>query len=182
MNNKELKAISKLMSLALRHNPGYLNIELDRQGWVNSNELLKGIKYKYPSVSLDIIEEIVAKNDKKRFAFNDDHSKIRANQGHSLQQIDLGLRPVAPPEILYHGTTDKYLESIQANGLCKQKRQHVHLSENKMTALAVGSRHGKPLLLQVNAIKMHAAGYDFFLSENKVWLTDHVPSSYIKKI
>jgi putative RNA 2'-phosphotransferase len=135
-------------------------------------EKLVGAEFSYST------DEVVQTNNKKRFAFNEDKTLIRASQGHSIE-IKLNLPAVTPPDTLYHGTAEKYLESILQTGLQKQTRQHVHLSATVETAKVVGSRHGKPVILIINAKAMYMAGLEFYLSENKVWLTDSVPVEYI---
>jgi putative RNA 2'-phosphotransferase len=174
----QLKHISKLMSLVLRHKPAEIGLRLDENGWADVQELIQQLNGKSIKIDQAILNEIVGSNDKQRFAFNDGKTKIRASQGHSII-VDLHLTPTEPPEYLYHGTTTRFLESIMAIGLQKQNRQHVHLSATVDTAAAVGSRHGKPVILTVKAGAMHTAGFGFFLSENKVWLTNSVPIQYI---
>jgi len=147
---------------------------LDENGWADVEELL--IKAK---IDRDILEEVVADNDKQRFAFNDDHTKIRASQGHSLK-INLDLESMKPPYILYHGTVRKFLDSIFKKGLTKGKRQYVHLSKDIETAKKVGQRRGSPVILEIDSAKMYRKGFKFFLSKNGVWLTYHVPPIYIK--
>jgi putative RNA 2'-phosphotransferase len=139
-------------------------------------ELMK--KFEYPPLSMDILQAVVNNNDKKRFAFNDDKTKIRANQGHSVD-IDLALKPSEPPPILFHGTASKNLQSIKSQGLLKGSRQHVHLSVDETTAKKVGSRHGSPVVLKVKTGDMVAANFKFYISDNGVWLIDHVPSRYL---
>lgn len=171
--------LSKQLSYILRHHPEHIGISLDQNGWVSVATLLTQMNaYNYP-VTPGLLEEIVATNSKKRFAFNNDKTMIRASQGHSVD-IDLDLKPVTPPEILYHGTAEKHRDSILSAGLKKQNRRHVHLSDNTETARNVGSRHGKPLIFLVNAAQMHADGYSFFVSENNVWLTEEVPPIYLR--
>lgn len=177
---KELKYISKFLSYTLRHHPEKIGLTLDNKGWANVAELILKMNAENANINMEILETIVASNDKKRFAFNEDKTQIRASQGHSIT-IDLDLLPVEPPAILYHGTAIKNMDSILANGLLKQSRQHVHLSANKETALQVGSRHGKAIALVVNAQQMHQDGHAFYLSDNNVWLTEHVPATYIEK-
>ncbi|MCD8739054.1 RNA 2'-phosphotransferase [Mucilaginibacter roseus] len=177
-NNLSVK-ISRLMSLALRHSPETLGITLDENGWCEVPKLLTGLENKGHSINIDTLTAIVKSNEKQRFAFDDSGTRIRANQGHSLN-VDLGLSEAVPPEYLFHGSTVSNLASIQANGLLKGGRQHVHLSTDFDTVLAVGKRHGKPLIFQVSAGKMATEGYKFFVSANEVWLTDFVPPEFIQ--
>jgi putative RNA 2'-phosphotransferase len=130
-------------------------------------------------LTLDELEFVVATNDKQRFAFSDDGLRIRANQGHSVD-VELGYEPATPPEILYHGTPQQFVEPIRRSGLQKMKRHHVHLHEDVSTATAVGNRRGRAVLLRVRARAMHDAGQAFFVTTNNVWLTDHVPSEFIE--
>lgn len=174
----DLKHISKFMSLVLRHQPEKIGLVLDENGWAQTQDLINKLNANGAAVDFAMIEVVVATNDKKRFAFNADKTKIRANQGHSID-IELNLQPAQPPDILYHGTADRFVESILKSGLEKRSRQHVHLSANEETSKAVGGRHGKPVILSIKAGEMVKDGYTFFLSENKVWLTDEVPRQYI---
>lgn len=173
------KDISKLLSLVLRHQPDVLNIELDQNGWTNVDTLISKVKTKSADFDFDRLEQIVIKSDKQRFAFSEDLTKIRANQGHSVQ-VDVQLKPQSPPEFLYHGTVDKFLDGIRAEGLKKGSRLHVHLSKDLETAMKVGSRRGKPVILRVRSSEMEAAGHTFYLSENGVWLCDAVPFGFIE--
>ncbi len=173
-----LKRKSKFLSLVLRHKPEVIGISMDEQGWVDVSELLEKLDANGRSMSMEELEEVVAKNDKKRFAFNEDHSRIRASQGHSLD-LELGYSPSEPPNELYHGTATRFIDSIRKSGLEKRNRHHVHLSANLNTAKDVGGRHGKPVILIVKAKEMQEAGFKFFVSENAVWLTDNVPVDYI---
>lgn len=166
------------MSLALRHQPDAIGIQLDEEGWVNTNELINGVNNKGINLDIEGLKILVEENDKKRFTFNEDETKIRANQGHSLD-IDLKLEPIEPPVVLYHGTVSKYMESIREKGLVKVNRQHVHLSKDKETATIVGTRRGAPIILIINSKLMHDAGHKFYLSKNGVWLTDEVPAEFI---
>ncbi|KAA2244911.1 RNA 2'-phosphotransferase [Chitinophaga agrisoli] len=179
MNEKQQKTISKFLSLILRHSPETINLQLDENGWADVQELLAKAAQHGQRFSLEELENIVASSDKQRFAFNETHTRIRANQGHSIT-VDLGLSPQVPPEYLYHGTVNDFLESIQQEGLLKMSRQHLHLSIDKATAEKVGSRRGRPVILTINSGQMHRDGLQFFLSENGVWLTDHVPARYIQ--
>jgi putative RNA 2'-phosphotransferase len=178
--NKDLKHTSKFISLVLRHKPEEIGLQLDQQGWANVDALIEKMSRKGFTINMDILQEIVSTNDKKRFAFNEDKTKIRASQGHSIE-VELNLEPIKPLEILYHGTSIKNLDSIMLHGLQKQNRQHVHLSATIETATAVGSRHGKPVVLTIKAKAMHEARHHFYLSENNVWLTDHVPIEFIQQ-
>jgi len=174
------KEISKFLSLVLRHQPQLIGIELDAQGWVDVNVLLQQLAAHQKVISKAKLEEVVRTNDKQRFAFNEDKTRIRANQGHSVT-VDLGLAPQMPPAILYHGTAEKSLPSILEQGLLPQQRHHVHLSKDKTTAHKVGQRHGKPVILVVDSEKMIEDGFTFYLSENSVWLVATVPTQYIRR-
>jgi putative RNA 2'-phosphotransferase len=179
MKENDTKSTSKFLSLVLRHQPQLIGIELGAQGWVNIDELLKQANAHGNDISLEQLHYIVDTNSKKRFAFDETGRKIRASQGHSVE-VELGYQPRIPPAILYHGTGEKSVSSIQATRLEKRDRQHVHLSRDVETAIQVGSRHGKPAVFNVLAGEMHKNGYVFYLSENKVWLTDVVPVEFLK--
>jgi putative RNA 2'-phosphotransferase len=153
-------------------------LTLDPAGWVDVDALLSGCARNGVHFTRAELEAVVAENDKQRFAFNPDRSRIRANQGHSVE-VDLAYTPTVPPDSLYHGTTDRFLESIQRDGLKKAQRHHVHLSADRRIAIEVGRRHGRPLVFLVSAGAMHRAGHAFFLSTNGVWLTDHVPPAFL---
>jgi len=168
----------KFISLVLRHNPRTIGIELDENGWADVTGLIAGLNRKGHKIDMAGLEDIVATNNKKRYSFNEDKTKIRANQGHSVD-VDVELKTVVPPDLLFHGTADRFIESIKKNGLQKQGRNHVHLSADRETAAYVGKRHGQPTVLVIEAGKMHADGFVFYLSENGVWLTGGVPGSYI---
>lgn len=179
MTDKDKVTVSKFMSLVLRHAPSKAGITLDENGWANVDSLIKGMnKAGNIVVTLEDMKEVVATNDKQRFRFNDDYTKIRANQGHSVS-VDVELVEKEPPAILYHGTADRFLQSIRTDGLKPQSRLYVHLSSDNETAVKVGRRHGKPMVLVINAAKMYKDGFKFYLSENGVWLTDSVPAEYI---
>lgn len=178
MNNNQIIKISKKLSYLLRHKPEVANIELDEQGWTSVSELIEKFSKTYFRLTREALEEVVAKNNKKRFAFNDDNTKIRASQGHSIE-IDLNYEAVEPPEFLYHGTAEQFIGNIKKEGLQKRKRHHVHLSTDEETAHNVGSRHGKVVILKVKSKEMHEAGHDFFQSENGVWLTDSIPVEFL---
>ena len=179
INEKQKIRISKFLSLVLRHKPQTIGIELDENGWTDVETLIEKSKQKGLDFDLEILDYVVETNSKKRFAFNDDKSKIRASQGHSIQ-IDLGYTTQMPPTILYHGTGQQSVEIIKKTGLKKLQRHHVHLSQDLETATAVGKRHGKPFIFKVLAAQMQADGHEFFVSENGVWLVDFVPVEYLK--
>jgi uncharacterized protein (TIGR02452 family) len=179
MNEKERTGTSKFLSLVLRHEPEKIGLKLDPAGWADVETLLAACRQHGVAIELAALEEIVATNEKKRFAFSDDGRRIRASQGHSIE-VSLGYTPQVPPPRLYHGTATRFLPSIQIDGLKKMDRHHVHLSAEKETAHKVGQRHGKPLVLIIRTEAMLAAGHTFFLSENGVWLTDHVPAEFIE--
>ena len=178
MTEQDKKRIGKFLSLILRHDPGTIGIELDENGWADVNELIEKCKKHRYHFSMEDLIEIVETNDKQRYSFNEKRSKIRANQGHSID-IDLDLSPVEPPEYLYHGTATRFMSSIMEKGILKGSRQHVHLSKDKQTATNVGLRHGKPVILTIMSGKMHRDGIPFYLSDNGVWLTDYIDTKYI---
>ena len=171
--------ISKYIALILRHKPEVIGISLDEHGWADVNQLIEGISKTHP-LNREMLEEIVRTDNKQRYSFNDDHSLIRANQGHSIP-VDVELEEKTPPDILYHGTGLKYTESIDRQGLIPKSRLYVHLSADYDTAVKVGQRHGKPVVYQVKAGKMTADGYKFYLSVNGVWLTKRVLPEYLLK-
>lgn len=171
--------LSKFLSLVLRHAPEKIGIELDEHGWTNVLILIEKMNLAQKKIDVDILKNIVDTNPKKRFAFNETFDKIRASQGHSVD-IELGYIAQQPPSILYHGTSSKTVDIILNEGIKKMTRQHVHLSFEKETALKVGARHGKPSILIIESLQMFHDQYEFFLSENGVWLTDHIPAKYIR--
>ena len=174
-----LKETSKFISLILRHQPEAIGITLDEHGWANVDDLINGIA-KAQKIDRDILEQIVREDEKKRYSFNEDKTLIRANQGHSIP-VDVELQEITPPDILYHGTGEKYTNSIDQEGLKPKSRLYVHLSHDTDTATKVGQRHGKPIIYEVNAKQMHQDGYKFYRSVNGVWLTKEVPVGYLRK-
>jgi putative RNA 2'-phosphotransferase len=179
MTEKETTRISKFLSMVLRHEPQRIGITLNENGWTPVKVLLERLNNHGLAVDMSELQHVVKTNAKQRFAFSEDERLIRANQGHSIK-VDLGFVPQPPPGILYHGTAEKNLASILVSGLHKRQRHHVHLSLDKETAMAVGRRYGKPVVLEIRAGAMHEEGYVFHLSQNTVWLTDEVPPRYIK--
>lgn len=176
---KNLESTSRFLSLVLRHKPEAIGLILDTEGWVELDNLVSLANAHGTPITRNIILEIVAACEKKRFALSDDGKRIRANQGHSVS-VNLNLEPIEPPPSLFHGTTARFAESIRLHGLVSGSRQHVHLSLTENTAVEVGSRHGKPLVLVVQALDMHQDGFTFFLSDNDVWLTTKVPPRYLR--
>lgn len=175
---RNLTNLSRYLSLILRHKPEVIGISLDEHGWANVDELITGIA-KDNEFDREMLEEIVRTDSKQRYSFNEDGTLIRANQGHSIP-VDVELEEAVPPEILWHGTAEKYVESIEEQGLIPKSRLYVHLSKNMETAVNVGKRHGKPVVYQIKAGEMHRDGYEFYLSKNGVWLTKRVPAEYLR--
>lgn len=177
MADIEVKA-SKFLSLLLRHKPDEIGLELSSDGWASISDLVDLTKNHKLPLTPELIRAVVRTSDKQRFLISPDGARIRANQGHSLS-VNLGLASQPPPAHLYHGTASRFLNSIRENGLMKGQRQFVHLSLDTETAKRVGMRHGTPVILLVAAHRMHDDGFEFFVSENGVWLTDHVPAKYL---
>lgn len=185
MNKKDYensdKGLGKTLSYILRHHPDAFNVNMDSHGWVNVDELLSQMKKNGRIIDHEILDRIVRENDKQRYSYNSDKTKIRANQGHSVP-VDLELLPVVPPDVLYHGTAESFLDSIRQKGIMKMSRNHVHLSADTETAFDVGSRHGKPVVLLIDSKRMYDDGLDFYLSENKRWLCEYVPFEYVSAV
>jgi putative RNA 2'-phosphotransferase len=175
----DLTRISKFLSLVLRHEPGKIGLTLDGQGWARVEDLIACTGRHGRRLDRSLIERVVATNDKQRFALSEDGRMIRASQGHSVA-VDLALEPRTPPEVLFHGTATRFLESIRAQGLLAGSRNHVHLSADEATAVKVGSRHGRAVVLKVRAGEMDRAGVAFYRSENGVWLTAHVGVGFLE--
>jgi len=179
MDEKRLVKLSKYLSRHLRHQPEALGLTLEPGGWVAVETLLAAMARHGVTISRAELEEVVARNNKQRFAFDATGERIRASQGHSVA-VDLELAPMAPPDTLYHGTSRATVEAILREGLRKMRRQHVHLTAESATAVNVGSRHGAPAVLLVDAAAMAGDGYQFYRSENGVWLTESVPPRYLR--
>jgi len=177
VDERRLVRISKYLAKHLRHRPERIGIELDAHGWVEIDALLAATAAHGFPISRDELEEVVARNDKRRFMIDGD--RIRANQGHTVP-VDLDLPVVEPPPLLYHGTVARNLPAIRMEGLRRMARHHVHLSPDRETARAVGARRGEPVVLVVEAGAMHAAGHEFRVSANGVWLVHHVPPQFIR--
>ena len=175
-SNSDVK-LGRFLSLVLRHNPSAAGITLDEHGWADVEKLLVGANRTGRKIDMSTLERIVRENNKQRYSFNENHTKIRANQGHSVQ-VDVKLREVEPPRYLYHGTASRFLPAIQAEGIRKMSRQYVHLSGDFETAMAVGKRHGIPVVITIDAEAMAQDGVTFYRSENGVWLCEHVDPKY----
>lgn len=180
MSSKSLTSISKFLSLVLRHQPQVVGMQLDSEGWLPIAELIENANRRGQQLSLELLHEVVASCEKKRFSLSDDGLRIRANQGHSVRDVELNLEPMTPPKELFHGTITPFMESIRKHGLLKRSRNHVHLSADIETAKKVGSRRGSPLVLTIRAEAMRESGHIFYKSVNGVWLTDAVPVSFIE--
>lgn len=170
---------SKFLSYVLRHRPDAIGIELDSEGWSDIDALIAAAARDDRRLDRALIEEVVASNDKKRFAISSDGLRIRAAQGHSTSTVQISHQAITPPPVLYHGTASRFVAAIMREGLRAGARHHVHLSQEYTTAVAVGTRHGVPVVLSVDAAAMDAAGFAFFLADNGVWLTDAVPPRYL---
>jgi putative RNA 2'-phosphotransferase len=180
ISENENKRISKLLSLVLRHSPDTIGITLDENGWTETTILIDKITDSGVSINMDVLKYVVDSNAKKRFAFNETFNLIRANQGHSVD-IELGYSPKQPPAILYHGTGAGSVSEIEKTGLLKMSRHHVHLSADVETAMKVGQRHGRPVVFEILAGEMFLNKFEFYMADNGVWLTDHVPVNFIRR-
>ncbi len=178
MDDARLTRISKYLSKHLRHAPEKLGLTLGPGGWVGVADLLRAAAQHGFTFSRAELDDVVATNNKQRFAFDPTGTQIRANQGHSVP-VDLELAPQVPPPILYHGTGAGSVAAIRQQGLLKMNRHAVHLSADQETAQRVGARHGRPVVFVVDAAAMHAAGHLFYCAANGVWLTDEVPPAYL---
>lgn len=181
MNSTRLIKISKYLSKHLRHQPQRLGLQLEPGGWVSVEQLLTACHAHHFPLGRTELEEVVIQNDKQRFSFDNNKTRIRANQGHSIS-VDLQLQPRIPPSLLYHGTSLSFVKLIQQQGLLKMSRHHVHLSKDIETAYQVGTRKGNPAIFQVDTMAMDQAGFTFYCSDNGVWLTDFVPPEYLQWI
>lgn len=180
--SKLLNETSKFLSFVLRHEPQAIGLTLDTEGWADISALIDGANKSGKSIDRDLIQQVVDTSDKKRFSISEDGLLIRAAQGHSASSVAITYPEKVPPEFLYHGTATRFLESIQKDGLKPQERQYVHLSEDEQTAIAVGQRYGKPVVLKIEALQMHQQGFKFFQAENGVWLIENVPSIFLSKL
>ncbi len=177
--SRNLEKTSKFLSYVLRHKPEAIGLILDSEGWAEISQLIRLANAHGTKLTLELLHEVIATSDKKRFALSSDGSRIRASQGHSLQ-VNLNLQPQIPPQILFHGTATRFEASIRKQGLVAGSRQYVHLSIDRSTALQVCKRYGKPLLPEVEALAMSRNGHEFFMSANGIWLTRTVPTVYLR--
>lgn len=180
--SKQHNETSKFLSYVLRHEPHAIGLTLDREGWAEIDALIDGAKTAGRKLDVELIRAVVAGSDKKRFAISEDGRRIRAVQGHSTDTVAIQHEPKQPPEFLYHGTATRFLDSILAEGLRPGERHHVHLSQDIVTATAVGQRHGKPVVLEIEALRMHRQGFKFFQADNGVWLVAQVPNEFIQRM
>ncbi|HPH07015.1 MAG TPA: RNA 2'-phosphotransferase [Methylotenera sp.] len=177
--SKKYAEISKFLSYILRHEPQSVGLNLDIEGWANINDLITCANQSGKEIGLEQIQQVVETSDKKRFVISADGLSIRAVQGHSTKSVSINYDEKTPPEFLYHGTATRFLDSIYKEGLLSGSRQYVHLSQDELTALTVGQRHGKPVALKIKALLMHEQGFKFFQADNNVWLTNTVASKFI---
>lgn len=181
MDERQARSLSKFLSYVLRHHPESIGLGLDSAGWADVAELIAGAEVAGRHFTRADLAEVVATNTKQRFALSSDGTRIRAVQGHSVA-VELGLPPVEPPEVLYHGTAKQIVQAILTDGLLPMARQQVHLSGDEVTAEAVGRRHGRPVVLAVAAGRMFRDGHQFYQAANGVWLTDSVPVAYVSQL
>lgn len=172
--------LSRFLSLVLRHKPEEIGLALDSQGYLSVDELIEGINNTGRVIDKRILDEILSSDNKQRYSYDSTGTRIRANQGHSIE-VNLGLQKKTPPKILYHGTAEKFVSAIEKEGLIRKKRTYVHLSKDLETAKDVGSRRGEPVIFEIDTEAMIEDDYEFYVSENGVWLTERVPVQYLSK-
>lgn len=180
MSNKKLAEVSKFLSFVLRHQPQEIGLSLDSEGWVDIDALILAANKSGQIFDKATLMHVVETSDKKRFSFSEDGLRIRAAQGHSTEAVSINYIEKTPPEFLYHGTATRFLDIILKEGLKPGSRHYVHLSESVDTATAVGQRYGKPVVLKIEALRMHQQGFNFYQAENEVWLASNVPQQYIQ--
>lgn len=182
MSTQQLNETSKFLSYSyvLRHDPQAIGLQLDNEGWADIDALIAGAAKDGRTLDIALIQAVVRSSDKKRFSISEDGQRIRAVQGHSTANVSLQHIEKEPPDFLYHGTATRFLEPIRQQGLIAGNRHHVHLSQDLQTAVTVGQRYGKPVVLTIEALRMHQQGFKFFQAENWVWLSSHVPPSFIE--
>lgn len=182
MDAKQLNETSKFLSYVLRHEPQAIGLQLDRDGWGDIKSLIAGAAKYGRTLDIALIQTVVSRSDKRRFSISDDGLRIRAVQGHSIASVSMQHAEKEPPEFLYHGTATRFLESIWRQGLIAGARHHVHLSQDITTAIAVGQRYGKPVVLKVEALRMYQQGLNLFQAENGVWLAESVRAIFISQV
>ncbi|WP_029001851.1 RNA 2'-phosphotransferase [Azohydromonas australica] len=182
MSNSKLVQTSKFLSFVLRHQPEAIGLTLDTDGWGDVDELIAGAARQGRQLSRELIEQVVATNDKKRFEISADGQRIRAVQGHSTRGVDRPFEPRQPPDVLFHGTASRFVAAISREGLKPGSRHYIHLSTDEQTARSVGLRYGLPVVLVVDAARMHAQGFVFHRAENGVWLTARVPPAFMRRL
>ncbi|WP_409161352.1 RNA 2'-phosphotransferase [Pectobacterium sp. B2J-2] len=179
MSNTKHDDVSKFLSYVLRHKPEAIGLTLNSEGWANIAELIRCAVKDGRMLTREVIQSVVGNSDKKRFSISADGLSIRAAQGHSSTQVDMRYEPKVPPEYLYHGTATRFIDSINQQGLRPGSRQYVHLSADEVTAITIGQRHGKPVVLKIKTREMHHQGFIFYQADNGVWLTLTVPVPFI---
>lgn len=178
MSPEYLKSLSKFVSLILRHKPEVIGLKLDKNGWADVDQLIKGSVAKGKEMDLLVLEMLVASDEKQRYTFNDDKTAIRANQGHSVK-VDLELEPAKPPRVLFYGTVEDNIQNIMLKGISPQSRNHVHLTETEETAFDVGKRPSGAIIFKVYSGAMFRDGFHFHPSANNIWLIDNIPNKYL---
>lgn len=179
MSSGKLAETSKFLSYVLRHEPHTIGLQLDIEGWGSISALIEGAARHGRSIDLKLIEQVVATNGKKRFELSADAMRIRAVQGHSTASVNRSFEPKQPPDVLFHGTASRFLDSILRDGLKPGSRHYVHLCADEQTARAVGQRYGSPVVLVVDTHRMHQGGFVFHQAENGVWLTAAVDPQFL---
>jgi putative RNA 2'-phosphotransferase len=177
--SKQLTEVSKFLSYVLRHEPQAIGLTLDTEGWADINALIDCANKSGKTLDRNLLQQVVDASDKKRFIISEDGLRIRAAQGHSANNVAITYPEKTPPEFLYHGTATRFLDAIRKEGLKPKERQYVHLSEDESTAIAVGRRYGTPVVLKIEALRMHQQGLKFFQAENEVWLTQKISTPFI---
>lgn len=170
---------SKFLSYVLRHNPQAIDLTLDSEGWADIATLIDGARRAGKVLDDTLLRTVVRDNDKQRFSISEDGKRIRAAQGHTTETVAISHTAITPPATLFHGTATRFIPSIMQEGLKPGQRQHVHLSDNRQTAMSVGQRYGAPVILRVAAKAMHDQGFAFYQADNGVWLTAHVPTTFL---
>ena len=180
-NERPDDTLGRFMTYLLRHHPEAAGLTLDSEGWTDVDALIEGMNKAGRNIDRETLERIVAENNKKRYTLSEDKKRIRANQGHSVD-VNVEMEKRDPPDKLYHGTADRFLESIKEKGILRMARQYVHLSPDIPTAVNVGRRHGKPVVLVIDTVKMRADGFVFRISANGVWQSEDIPFEYVSEM